>query len=481
MRNHIFENAADSGKGRGSMRLARSLFRAAYAALGGIYRHTGFSPLPVIAAGFAALVLLGSLLLTLPVASATGRPVSWFDALFTSTSAVCVTGLVVVDTGTAYSTFGHVVLLCLIQLGGLGFMTFATLLFRLTRHHISLRERMIMQDSMNAKEMGGIVSLVHWVAVSAFTVELCGAALFAVRFVPMFGWGKGLFYAVFHAVSAFCNAGFDLFGGGASMTGFVGDVLVNLTAVAMVIVGGLGFGVLGDLYRQRKHRRLALHTRLVLVSYGALLALGFLLTLFLEWGNPETLGPLSFGEKLLAALFQSMTLRTAGFNTISQQGLRDCTKLVNGFLMFVGAAPASTGGGIKVTTLAILFLTVRMVLKGEKRLVVYGRQIDRGLIQRALAIFFIALSVALADTCALSLLQPGYAFLDLYYECFSAIGTVGISAIGSSNLVPLSRVLIIATMFIGRVGPLSMATLLTRRQSRTKELLNYPEESVMIG
>ena len=468
-------------EGRGRLRLARSLVRAIYGGLGRVYRSTGFSPLPVIAAGFAALVLLGSLLLSLPVASASGRGIPWFDALYTSTSAVCVTGLVVRDTGTAYSTFGHVVLLILIQLGGLGFMTFATLLFRFTHHHISLRERMIMQDSMNANEMGGIVALVHWVAVSAFTVELCGAALFALRFVPMYGWGKGLFYALFHAVSAFCNAGFDLFGGGASLTGFAGDALVNLTAVALVVIGGLGFGVLADLVRKRSLRKLNLHTRLVLISYGALLAFGVLATLALEWGNPETLGPLSVGDKLLAALFQSVTLRTAGFNTISQQGLRDCTKVLNGFMMFVGAAPASTGGGIKVTTLAVLVLTVRMVLRGERSLVVFGRRVDRGLIQRALAIFFIAFIVAIADTCALSLLQPGAAFLDLYYECFSAIGTVGISAIGSSNLMPLARIIIIVTMFIGRVGPLSMGLLLTRRQNRARELLNYPEETIMIG
>ena len=472
---------AAKGKGRGSMRLARSLFRAAYSGLGKIYRRTGFSPLPVIAAGFAALVLLGSLLLSLPVASASGRAIPWFDALFTSTSAVCVTGLVVRDTGTAYSTFGHVVLMVLIQLGGLGFMTFATLLFRVMHHHVSLRERMIMQDSMNANEMGGIVELVHWVAVSAFTVELCGAALFAIRFVPAFGWRKGLFYALFHAISAFCNAGFDLMGGGASLTGFVGDALVNLTAVGLVVIGGLGFGVLADLVRKRNFRKLSLHTKLVLISYGALMALGFLMTLALEWNNPETLGPLSFGGKLLAALFQSMTLRTAGFNTISQQGLRDCTKLLNGFFMFVGAAPASTGGGIKVTTLAVLTLTVRSVLKGERNLVVFGRRIDRALVQRAIAIFFIALSVAILDTCALSLLQPEEAFLDLYYECFSAIGTVGISAIGSAKLAPLGRILIIITMFIGRVGPLSMGLLLTRRQDRARDLLHYPEENIMIG
>lgn len=446
-----------------------------------VYRRSGFNPLPVIAIGFAGIVLLGSVLLSLPAASASGRPVPWFDALFTSTSAVCVTGLVVRDTGTAYSTFGHVVLLVLIQLGGLGFMTFATLIFRLMGHTISLRERLILQDSMNEDFVGGVVRLIQWVALSAGTVELTGALLFAIRLVPMYGWGKGLFFSLFHAVSAFCNAGFDLFGGGRSLTGFTGDVLINLTAIALVVIGGLGFGALNDMLSKRRFSRLRLHTKLVLVSYFGLLALGFVVTLALEWSNPRTLGPLSFGDKLLAALFQSVTLRTAGFNTIDQHGLRDCTKLISGFLMFVGAAPASTGGGVKVTTLAILVLTVRMVVRGESRLTVFGRQISRSLIQRVLAIICIAAAVAALDVCVLSIMQPDAAFLDLYYECVSAVGTVGISAIGSANLVPLSRVLIIITMFIGRVGPLTLALLFAKRQSRAKELINYPEERVMIG
>ena len=446
-----------------------------------IYRRSGFNPLPVIALGFAGIILLGSLLLALPVASATSVGVPWFDTLFTATSAVCVTGLVVRDTGTAYSTFGHVVILVLIQLGGLGFMTFATLIFRLMGRQISMRERLIMQDSMNEDDMGGVVPLVMWVIRSTFTVELAGAALFCIRMIPLYGPGRGAFYALFHAVSAFCNAGFDLFGGGRSMTGFTGDVLINLTAIALVVVGGLGFSTLGDLLKRRSLRRLRLHTKLVLVSYGALMLGGMLMVLALEWTNPLTLGPLPVGEKLLAALFQSVTLRTAGFNTIDQAGLRDCTKLIAGFLMLIGAAPASTGGGIKVTTLAILVLTVRMVARGENSIVVFGRRIDRGLIQRTVAIAFIAIAVAFVDVCALSLLQPEAAFLDLYYECVSAVGTVGISAIGSANLKPLARVLIMLTMYIGRLGPLTMALLFARRQNRSKELMRYPEERVMIG
>jgi len=233
-----------------------------------LYRRSGFNALPMIALGFLGIILLGSLLLALPIASASGVPVPWFDTLFTSTSAVCVTGLVVRDTGTAYSTFGHVVLLFLIELGGLGFMTFATLLFRLMGRVFSMRERMIMRESLNEDDMGGMVEMVMWVAKSAFTVQFVGALLFAIRFIPIYGPAKGAFFSVFHAVSAFCNAGFDLFGGGQSLTGYSGDVLINLTAVALVVVGGLGFSTLHDMLRVHRFRKLRLHTKLVLITYG---------------------------------------------------------------------------------------------------------------------------------------------------------------------------------------------------------------------
>ena len=468
------EGAARAGFRGGVRRLLNKYIQV-------VYRKNGFSPLPVIAMSFAGLILLGSVLLSLPVASAGETPVRWFDALFTATSAVCVTGLVVVDTGTAYSAFGHVVLLILIQLGGLGFMTVATLIFRLMGRHITLREKLIMQDSLNEDVLGGVMQLVQWVAFSTFTVELIGAALFAIRLIPMYGPGKGAFYAVFHSVSAFCNAGFDLFGGGRSLTGFSGDALMNLSACMLVVVGGLGFGVLDDIRRRRRFSRFRLNTKLVLVSYGALFAAGFVMVLALEWNNPKTLGPMPVGEKLLSAIFQSVTLRTAGFNTFDQQAMRDCTKLLGGLFMLVGASPASTGGGIKVTTLAILVLTARMAARGEDELEVFERRIDPGIIRRAVTIVMIALGVVLVDVCALSLMHPGEEFLDLFYECASAMGTVGISAIGSACLKPLARVLIILTMFTGRVGPMTLALLFARRQSRLRAPVRYPEEHVMIG
>ena len=446
-----------------------------------LYRRSGFNALPMIALGFLGLILLGSVLLTLPVASATGRRIPWFDALFTSTSAVCVTGLVVRDTGTAYSTFGHVVLMLLIESGGLGFMTFATLLFRLMGRGFTMRDRMIMQESLNQDGLGGVVNLVFWVANSAVVVQFAGAVLFSFRMIPLYGVKRGLFYSVFHAVSAFCNAGFDLFGGGRSLTGFSGDVLMNLTAIALVVVGGIGFGTVHDILKKRRFSKLGLNTKLVLVTYGSLLLAGFLIVLAFEWNNPATLGPLSPGQKMLAAFFQSVTLRTAGFNTIDQAALRDSTKLVGGLLMLIGCAPASTGGGIKVTTFALIVLTVRMVARGESSIVVFRRRIDRMMIQRAVTIAFIAMAVAFVDICALTLIQPGCAFLDLYYECVSAVGTVGISAIGSANLRPLGRLLIIITMYIGRIGPMTMALLFMKRQTRVRELVQYPEDKVMLG
>jgi len=446
-----------------------------------IYRRNGFNPMPSIAASFAVLILVGSLLLSLPAASAGPRPVRWFDALFTSTSAVCVTGLVVRDTGTAFSTFGHVVLLILIQVGGLGFMTFATLILRLAGRNVSLKGRMIMRDALNEDMLGGVARLMQWVIGSTFVVELTGAALFSVRMIPRYGVAKGLFYALFHAVSAFCNAGFDLFGGGASLTGYAGDALMCLTAIALVLVGGFGFSALNDIVTKRRFRRLRLHTKLVVVSYFSLMLVSFVLVLALEWSNPATLGPMPVGQKLLNALFQAVTLRTAGFNTYDQQAQRDCTKLICCFMMLIGAAPASTGGGIKVTTLAILFLTVRMVARGENNIKVFERRIESSVIQRTVTIVMLAVTLVFVDVCALTLMQPGAAFLDLLYECASAMGTVGISAIGSASLAPLARLLIILTMFAGRVGPLTLALLLTRKQNHAKELIQYPEEHVMIG
>ena len=444
-------------------------------------RRMGVNAVSMIALGFALIILLGSLLLSLPCATLSGESIGWFDALFTSTSAVCVTGLIVVDTGTTFSLFGRIVLLCLIQVGGLGFMTFATLLFRLLGRQISLRERMLIRESLNEEGVGGMVALMAWVAKCAFTVELVGAALLSIRFIPQFGPGRGIFYSIFHAVSAFCNAGFDLFGNYQSLTAYRGDVLINVTVMLLVVIGGLGFGVLRDLNGRRKGRYLHLHTRIVLSAYGIFFLFGLLFTLLSEWNNPATLGNLPLGEKLLAAAFQSITLRTAGFNTIDEAAIRPAGKLVGSLLMLIGASPASTGGGVKVTTVAVIFFSVLATVRGRDSIVVFRRGISQSTVRRALAVVLIASGILLTDTVVISLMQPELPFMDILFECASAMGTVGVSAFGSANLNTIARILIILTMYTGRIGPLTMALVLAKRQSKNRALLEYPEGHIMIG
>ena len=435
----------------------------------------------ILTFGFLIMIILGTIFLLMPFATRPGLHTSFMTAFFTSTSATCVTGLTLVSTAGHWTPFGQIVIAILMEVGGLGFMTFATMAFRLLGRQISLRERMLIRESMNESGTGGMEELIRWVARSAFTVQLAGALALAVRFVPMYRWGKGIFYSVFHSVSAFCNAGFDLFGHYSSLTAFRSDVLINLTVIALVVIGGLGFGVLRDLVQRRKSGYLRLQTRLVLATYGLLMACGFLFVLVAEWNNPQTLGSLPFGEKLLAALFQSVTLRTAGFNTINQQALRPATKLISGMLMLIGASPASTGGGVKVTTVAVIFMAVYATGKGDSSIVAFRRNISGDTVRRALAVLMIALTIAMTDILVISLLQPELDFMDVVMECTSAMGTVGVSAFGSASLNTIPRIMIILTMYLGRIGPMTMALLLLHRQGKRKPVIHYPDGQIMIG
>ena len=441
----------------------------------------GMSTTRVVVLGFAFVILMGALLLTLRIASATGVSVGFFDALFTSTSCVCVTGLVVVDTGTAFSTFGHVVIILLIQIGGLGFMSVAMLYFMVLGKRVTLGTRLVIQESLNEDRIGGLVRMMRWVIFSALSIELVGAVILSTRFIPIYGWGKGLWYGVFHSISAFCNAGFDLIGGYRNLMPFQYDPVVNITVCLLIIIGGLGFGVLQDIKQNRSFRKLRLHSKLVLTFTAVLLLAGTLITLLVEWQNPDTLGPMNFFQKLQAAFFQSVTLRTAGFNTIDQAALMPATKMISVILMFIGASPASTGGGVKTSTMAVLCLNVRMVARGRSEISAYRRTIAREIVQRALAIVMIGLAVLLIDIMALTILEPQANFLDLAFECASALGTVGVSSVGTYTLEPLSRALLILAMYIGRVGPLTLTMALGHKQAQTKDAFRYPEERVLVG
>ena len=437
----------------------------------------------ILALGFLAVILLGTVLLSLPAAARNGQSIGLFDSLFTSTSAVCVTGLVAVDTGTTFSPFGQIVLLVLIQVGGLGFMVFATMIMVALGRKISLRGRMLIRESMNGASLSDLSRLTWLYLLLSLAIEFVGTAILSVRFVPLFGWKHGIWMALFHSVSAFCNAGFDLFGGYASLTAFSGDPLVLLTVAAQIILGGLGFSVILETLRSRQgFRNLSLHTRIVLLTTLALLFAGTAFYWLAERTNAETLGGYGEGEKVLNAFFQSVTMRTAGFNSFDLSRFRDGSKLFSSILMMIGASPASTGGGIKTTTFAALVLLMMSVVRGENEVNVARRRLSGDIARRALAVAVLFLIMLLTGTLIISFIENGHFRLeDILFEASSAMGTVGVSAIGTPALKPVSRAVLLPMMFFGRVGPLTLAVAVARRQGRTKPASRYPEERVMIG
>ena len=438
-------------------------------------------PERALALGFFLMIVVGTLLMAMPVSSADGESAGLFHSLFTATSAVCVTGLVVVDTAAAWSPFGKGVLLMLIQMGGLGFMVFATLVMVALGRRITLRDRVVIRESMNAATLSGLVRLTMWYGVMALVIEMSGAVLLAFRFVPLLGWGQGVWYSVFHAVSAFCNAGFDLFGD--SLVRFQNDPVVILTVSVLIVLGGLGFSVIAECLHMRRWKGLTLHTKLVLIVTGGLLTLGTAFFALVEWDNPETLGGgMNGGSRLMNAWFQSVTMRTAGFNSVNLGALKEASKLMAVILMFVGASPASTGGGVKTTTISVLLLIVLSVIRGQSNVQVMGKRLPADLIRRALAILFISLLIVLGGTMLLTLAEnEGQPFLDLLFEATSAFATVGVSSVGTGGLSPASQALLIPLMFFGRVGPLTMALAMGNRMNAGKGHLTYPEEKIMIG
>ena len=437
----------------------------------------------ILALGFLAVILLGTVLLALPIAAKNGQSIGLFDSLFTSTSAVCVTGLVVVDTGTTFSLFGQIVLIVLIQVGGLGFMVFATMLMVMLGRKISIRGRMLIRESMNASSLSDLGSLTRLYLLLSLTIELVGAVTLCFRFVPLYGWKHGTWMALFHSVSAFCNAGFDLFGNYASLTAFSGDPLVLLTVASLIILGGLGFSVILETARNRQgFRNLSLHTRIVLMTTLVLLLAGTVFYWIVERTNAETLAGCSEGEKILNAFFQSVTMRTAGFNSFDLSGFRDGSKLFSSLLMIIGASPASTGGGIKTTTIATLTLLMLSVVRGESEVNVARRRLSDDISRRALTVSVLFLTTLLTGTLIISLIENGrFPLEDILFEASSAMGTVGVSAIGTPNLSSASRAVLLPMMFLGRVGPLTLAVAVAKRQGRIRTASKYPEEKIMIG
>ena len=436
-------------------------------------------PAQVLALSFMSVILAGSLLLSLPFISR-GRPLSYLDALFTATSAVCVTGLTVVDTGTFFTPLGQAIIAALIFVGSLGFMTLATTIFVVFfGRRISLQERLVVKEALNQDTLEGLAPLIRSVLRMAVALELAGAALLSLRFVPEMGWWRGFLFSLFHAVSAFSNAGFDLMGGYRSLTEMPTDYLVNGTLLFLFIVGGLGFPVIFDLlYNRRRLYRLTLHTRLVLVITAILLIFGTLAVLVLEYNNPETMGSLSFGGKLFTAFFTAAAPRTAGFSVLDNAALLLPTRLLILLLMFIGASPASTGGGVKTTTFALVFIAVVSLIRGRQEPVLLKRRLPLTQTFKAVTIIVAAAGLIFTTTLILTIME-NQDFMALFFETVSAFGTVGLSTGITPELSTVSKAALIATMFVGRIGPLTLFIALAR--PRREEGLHYPEEKLLIG
>ncbi|MBP8866073.1 MAG: Trk family potassium uptake protein [Acetobacterium sp.] len=434
--------------------------------------------------GFALVILLGAMLLTLPIASASGQSGGFINALFTSTSAVCVTGLVVVDTGTYWSVFGKVVIIFLIQIGGLGFMSLTTMFFVLAGKRITIKDRLLIQSSVNMDSISGIVKFTKYIFFSAVAIEVVGALLLALVFIPEYGFVRGTAYSFFHSISAFCNAGFDLFGNYSSLTKYVGNFIVNFTIAALIILGGLGFAVTSDILYIRKFEKMTMHAKLALTVTGALLVIGFVLFFLFEYHNPLTIGKLSFPEKLLAAFFQSVTPRTAGYNTIDIAALTTPSLFLTMLLMFIGASPGSTGGGVKTTTFAIITMTVISVLYGKKDVTVFKRSILGPAIRRSISVIVIALGIVIFMIFVLLCTEPEASFETVVFEVLSAFGTVGLTTGLTPHLSIGGKIAISITMFVGRLGPLTVAYAISRSEKRARENVGnfkLPEGNIMIG
>lgn len=443
------------------------------------------NPSQMMVVGFAAVILIGAILLSLPIATQTGERTSFLDSLFTATSAVCVTGLVVVDTATHWNFFGQIVIIILIQTGGLGFMTITTLFSLIVKKRINLKERLLIQESLNQIDLSGLVKLTRYILLMTFVIEGIGALILSTVFIPQFGFIRGSWYSIFHAISAFCNAGFDLMGNVtgpySSLMYYVNNTTITLAISALIILGGLGFPVILDIVKNKKISKLNMHSKIVLISTSILIVVGMLFILIVEYKNVGTLGNLSLKGKILASLFQSVTIRTAGFATIDLTILHQATLFIMMIFMFVGASPASTGGGVKTTTIAVLILTVKSFLLGKEDIEVFGRRITSSTVRKSVGIFFVGVLAVLTGILLIVLIEPEFDLLEASFEVVSALATVGLSIGGSSNLTSIGKLLIVIYMFMGRVGLLTIFLALVAKNTVNKQQIRYPEGRIIVG
>nr|WP_300092165.1 TrkH family potassium uptake protein [Sedimentibacter sp.] len=438
------------------------------------------NPYMVFFLGFATIILIGATLLTLPVASQSGRSVGFVNALFTATSATCVTGLVVVNTASHWTVFGKTVIVILIQVGGLGVMTMTAMISFFIGKRMSLKTRVFIMEERNVDELQGVVRLTKNILIFTFVIELIGAILFSTVFIRDYGVTKGIGFSIFHAVSSFCNAGFDLIGN--SMINYVDNPIITLAVCGLIVIGGIGYYVFWDVYETKKFHMLTLHSKLVILITAILLIGGTIMMFALEHNNPETMGNLSLSGKIQASIFQAVNPRTAGFNSIPIEKIRMSTAFFTIFLMFIGGSPASTAGGIKTTTFGVLIVSFYNLVKGKRDFEVFERRITPDTTIRAAAILMISLMLVIIVSFVLAITEEatGFDFLDMLFETVSAFATVGLSKGLTPYLSNAGKLILSLVMLIGRVGPMTVAYAFLK-QNKNIGNYTYPEGKVIIG
>ncbi len=432
----------------------------------------------ILAGGFFIIILIGAVILNMGFSSAKGESIGFLDALFTSTSSVCVTGLIVADTGTYWSNFGKFVIMLLIQIGGLGFMTIATLGVIISGEKLSYSKKLLIQDSLSSEKTSDIIKFCKKIILVSLFIELVGAICLSIAFVPEFGFVKGICYGIFHSVTAFCNAGFDIMGNFSSLTAYFNNPIVNISIMLLIILGGLGFSTIFDINRKRSFKKFKLNTKIILITTAILIIIPTFLFFIFEMDNPKTLGTMNFGEKILASLFQVVSPRTAGYNTIELSQMHDSTKFLTIILMFIGGAPASTAGGLKTTTFALIIISVYCLFKQKSEIEIFGRTIPFKNLNKALVSLVIGFTLVITGTMII-LSYSDFDFLTVLYEVTSAYATVGLTLGITTKLNAICKITLIILMFMGRVGSLTVLYSFIKTDSKKK--YKYPKEEINIG
>lgn len=447
-----------------------------------------FTTTTIILKGFAITIVIGTLLLMLPISNTAFEWTNFYDAFFTATSSTCVTGLVTLPTYSYWSVFGKIVILLLIEIGGLGFVSFMIIFLVVISKRISLRDRLVIQDAFNLNSTSGLVSMIKKIISCSITVQFIGSLLYMIVFIPEFGF-KGIFISFFNSISAFCNAGIDIVGNN-SLENYINNPIINLTTITLIVLGGIGFPiwwiVIDSLKTKKQHRwnyikmldLFPMYAKVVLVTTIILIVLPTIIIFIVESLDDNVLSSLPLGDKIFASLFQSITTRTAGFYTIPQEKLSLSTCLLCIVLMFIGGSPSGTAGGIKTTTIAVLLMTVKSIIQGRNNTELFYRRVSNDIIRKSIAIFFTSLTIMLVSFWLVTITQEGL-FIDMFYEVASAIGTVGLSRNYTQSLNDIGKIIISFTMYLGRVGPISIALLFNG--NKIENLITYPSEDIRVG